>query len=154
ASSDLGPQQIVQRLRDLDRKAQEEIQRRAFAEAARTFREATCLAPQDARLHYGLGVAEAAAGNLLLSRHALEEAHRLSPDNTLPLAMLVKVNLEMGETGDVKEQLRDAARRFPRNGKLHVDLARLLLERQQLDLALAEGLRAEQGGEKDPQLGV
>src|SRR5262249_55833295 len=34
------------------------------------------------------------------------------------------------------------------------DLARLLLERQQLDLALAEGLRAEQGGEKDPQLGV
>ena len=63
--------------------------------------------------------------------------------------MLVRVNVAMHDLGKVKETLRTAAARFPRDPELHSGLARFLAENQLLDLALAESLRAEQTGAID-----
>ena len=98
---------------------------------------------------YGLGIAEAAAGNFAGARKALETAYEILPDNVMPLAMLVRVNVAMQDIDQVKAVLRRAAQRFPKNGELHSSLARFLAENQLLDLALAESLRFEQTGSSD-----
>ncbi|HYM09999.1 MAG TPA: tetratricopeptide repeat protein [Bryobacterales bacterium] len=152
--SKLSPPEAAARAQGLERKAQGEFQRQQFAEAARDLQEAACLAPAVARLHYELGAVEAAGDNLAGARAALQKADRLEPNNMLPLAMLVRVNLAAGEIEKVKEGLRTAAKRFGGNGKLHAQLARELAEHQQYDLALAESLRAERSGDTDPEAAI
>src|SRR5207245_9201459 len=63
----------------------------------------------------------------------------------------VAVNLTMKEVVKVKEVLRTAAQRFPRDSELHSGLARFLAENKLLDLALAESLRVEQAGGSDAE---
>jgi tetratricopeptide (TPR) repeat protein len=149
--SKLGPQEALARARELESKAQSDFQQRDFSRAAQGLREALCLAPKDARMHYELGLVEAAAGNLAQARRLFEQADRLQPDNMLPLAMTVRVDLQSGQTENLKQSLRALARRFPGQGKLHAQLARDLVDRRQLDLALAEALRFENSGENDPE---
>jgi tetratricopeptide (TPR) repeat protein len=140
------PEALAARLQKLGDKAQQEVDRKELANAARDLREAICLAPENSTLHYALGVVEAAAGNIRRTREELEQADRLEPDNYRALAMMVKVNLAAGETDRVKESLRMAAKRFPDDGALHAEFVGELLRNQQYDLALAESLRAEQSG--------
>lgn len=150
-ASKLEAQQALARAQELERAAQSDFQRRDFTRAAQGLREALCLAPKEARLHYELGLVEAAAGHLAPARQSFEQADRLQPGNMLPLAMMVRVDLQSGETEKLKLSLRALARRFPRQGKLHAQLARELVDRRQLDLALAEALRFEKSGENDPE---
>lgn len=139
----LAPQEAATRLKQLDAAAQSEMRQRQYAEAVRDYREASCLAPESAPILYGLGVAEAALGDFLAARKSLALADRLQPTNVLPLAMLVRVNFSMGDIESLKATLRDAARRFPRDGRLHAALAEFLVQNKLLDLALAESLRAQ-----------
>ncbi len=141
--------QEIARAWELEKKAQEEFQRGEYIQAATDFRQATCLAPASGRIFYGLGVAEAAAGNHHEALEALKKADQLQPDNFLPLAMLMKLNLSMGDMETVKEVLRLTARRFPRHGQVHAQLAKELVQQRQYDLALAESLRFERTGERD-----
>src|SRR5260370_17571861 len=67
----------------------------------------------------------------------------------MALGVLVRVNGAMHDLAKLKETLRSAAARFPRDAELHSGLARFLAENQFLDLALAESLRAEQTGAID-----
>ena len=142
--------ETLARFQELDRAAQSAFDGGRYADAARQYREAACLAPKSARAFYGLGIAEAAAGNFAAARKALETAYSILPDNAMPLAMLVRVNVAMKDTEQVKAVLQTAAQRFPKNAELHSSLARFLAENQLLDLALAESLRFEQTGASDP----
>jgi tetratricopeptide (TPR) repeat protein len=144
--SGLDAQETLAKFQQLDREAQSAFDGGRFAEAARLYRQAACLVPSSARALFGLGGAEAAASNFPAARNAFEKASALLPDNSLPLAMLVRVNVAMHDLTKVKETLRAAAARFPRDAELHSGLARFLAEKQLLDLALAESLRAEQTG--------
>ncbi len=139
------------RFQQLDRLAEAAFEQRQYADAARYFREAACVAPKSARAFYGLGTAEAAAGNFPAAREAFERADALLPGNMLPLTMLVRVNVAMKEIDRVKEALRTAAKRFPKSAELHAGLARFLAENQLLDLALAESLRAAESGASDAE---
>jgi tetratricopeptide (TPR) repeat protein len=153
----LGSQETQTQFQTLDRKAQVEFRHGEFAKAAEDFRQATCLAPENIRSYYELysiAVAALAANDFDQARKALERADRLRPDYALPLAMLVKVNLLAGDTERVKTWLLDAAQRFPRDGKLHAELAQDLVNLKQYDLALAEALRFEQSGFKDPKVTI
>src|SRR3954471_11690032 len=123
---------------DLDRKAQSAFDAGKFAEAARFYRDAACLVPNSARAYFGLGGSEAAAGNLPAARIAFEKTSALLPNSSVPLAMLVRVDVALNDLAKVKDSLRAAAARFPRDTGLHSGLARFLAEKQLLDLALAE----------------
>jgi tetratricopeptide (TPR) repeat protein len=147
--SRLGEQEKLARLKQLDAAAQDAFDHRQFSVAAQRYRDAVCLAPKSARAYYGLGIAEAANNSFPAARRALETAWSLLPENQVPLAMLVRVNVAMKDLEQVKATLRIAAERFPRDGELHSSLARFLAENQLVDLALAEGLRFEQTGAQD-----
>ena len=139
----LTAEESAARLRELNRAAQSEMQQHRYAEAVRDYREASCIAPDSAPVFYSFGVAQAAAGDFLAARKALHTADRLQPANVLPLAMLVRVNFSLGDIEGLKAALREAARRFPRDGNLHATLAQFLVENKLADLALAESLRAQ-----------
>ena len=142
-SRPLTAQEGAARLKELDRAAQSEMQQHRYAEAVRDYHEASCIAPDSAPVFYSLGVAHAAAGDFLAARKSLNTADRLQPSNVLPLAMLVRVNFSLGDTEGLKAALREAAKRFPREGNLHATLAQFLAENKLVDLALAESLRAQ-----------
>jgi len=149
APSRLGEKETLQRFQELDRAAQSAFDHGQFAAAAEQYHVATCLVPKSARAFYGLGIAEAAAGRFPAARKALETAYAILPENVMPLAMLVRVEVAMKDIDRVKQVLRLAAQRFPKDGELHAGLARFLAENQLLDLALAESLRFEQTGSSD-----
>src|SRR5436190_11938242 len=149
APSQLGQKETLQKFQELDRAAQSAFDRGQFIAAADQYRQAACLVPKSARAYYGLGIAEAAAGRFPAARKALETAYAILPENVMPLAMLVRVDVAMKDIDAVKQVLRLAAERFPKDGELHSGLARFLSENQLLDLALAESLRFEQTGSSD-----
>jgi Flp pilus assembly protein TadD len=142
----LSPQAAQRRLDELGKTAQTEMAQHQFAEAVRDLKEAACLDPHDARIFSGLGSAQAASGDFLSARKALTTADRLQPGNPLPLAMLVRVNLSMGDVDSLKATLSEAAARFAGNSDLHATLAQFLLENRLFDLALAEALRSQNAG--------
>jgi tetratricopeptide (TPR) repeat protein len=148
--SKLTPQETLARFQELDRAAQASFDAGRYVAAAQQYRDAACVAPNSARALYGLGIAEAAAGNFAEARKALETAYSILPKNAMPLAMLVRVNVAMKDVEQVKAALRTAAQRFPDDAELHSGLARFLAESQMLDLALAESLRLEETGTSDP----
>jgi tetratricopeptide (TPR) repeat protein len=128
-----------------------------FARASEDFHQAACAAPDNARPYYalyGMATGALATGDFSGARHALQEADRLRPDYPLPLAMLVKVNLISPDVGSLKRCLLDAAHRFPRDSKLHAELAQDLLHEKQYDLALAEALRAEDGAASNAKVSM
>lgn len=156
-SPTLSPQQIQARFQELDRSAQVEFRHAEFAEASEDFRQATCFAPESIRPYYelyGSATRAVATGDFVRAREILQEADRLRPDYPLPLAMLVKVSLISGDIANLKISLLAAARRFPRDGRLHADLAQDLLHQKQYDLALAEALRAEKSGAASARVGL
>jgi Flp pilus assembly protein TadD len=150
----LDAQQTLAKFQELDREAQSAFDGGRFAEAVRYYREAVCLVPTSARAYFGLGGSEAAATNFPAARSAFEKAAELLPDSSIPLAMLVRINVEMHDLPKVKEWLRGAAARFPLDAELHSGLARFLAENQLLDLALAESLRSERTGAIDSSAAV
>ena len=91
------------RRQELDRAAQTAFDRGQFAQAAQRYREAACLVPESGRALYGLGIAEAASGNLAGGRKALEKAAAILPGNGMPLAMLVRVDVALKNIDRVKE---------------------------------------------------
>jgi tetratricopeptide (TPR) repeat protein len=147
--SRLDAEATLAKFQELDRAAQSAFDGGRFVESARLYREAACLVPKSARALFGLGGAEAAASNFPAARNAFEKAAALLPQNSLPLAMVVRVDVATHDLAKVKETLRVAAARFPRDAELHSGLARFLAENQLLDLALAESLRAGQTGAID-----
>ncbi len=132
------------------------MQQQRFSEAVKHFREIACLAPKSAGPLYNLGAAEAASGDFLSARKSLRTAGNLDTSNPLPLVMLVRVNVSLGDIDSLKASLREAAARFPKDGHLHALLARFLTERNQLDLALAEALRAQraEGADSGSKVGL
>lgn len=151
---ELSPQDARARFRELDRKAQVEFRHGEFGRAAENFRQGACLAPDNLRSYYalyGTAIGAAAAGDFVTARQVLLEADRQRPDYPLPLAMLVKVSLTSGDMEAVKEALRMAAQRFPHDGKLHAEFVKDLVHLKRLDLALAEALRFDESGVRDPE---
>jgi predicted Zn-dependent protease len=105
-------------------------------------------APENVRPYYalyGTAAGAVATGDFSRARQVLQEADALRPDYPLSLAMLVKVNLISSDIDSLKRCLLNAAQRFPRDSKLHAELAQDLLHEKQYDLALAEALRANDG---------
>ncbi len=139
-----GAAEVQSRLSQLERAAQADMEGHRFAEAAGELREAACLAPQDPRILYSLGVAQAASGDFLSARKSFEAVRQREPGNPLPLAMLVRVGFSLGDIDGVKASLRALAAQFPHDGELHAMLAQFLVQNKLLDLALAESLRAQQ----------
>ena len=151
AAIDCGPvtlsaQERLSHFKDLDMAAQSAMEQRRLTEAVQDYQRQVCLVPDSARAFYGLGVAEAASGDFLNALDALRTADRLQPTSSLPLAMQVRVNYSLKDFGTLKADLREAAARFPRDAQLHQVLGRFLAEKQMFALALAESLRAQQGG--------
>jgi tetratricopeptide (TPR) repeat protein len=149
--SALTPQAAQHRLDELSKNAQVEMTQQRFAEAVRDFKEAACLDPRDPRIFYALGSSEAATGDFLSARKALATADRLQPGNPLPLVMLARVNVSMGDVDGLKATLSEAAVRFAANSDLHATLAQFLLQSKLPDLALAEALRSQKAGGATPQ---
>lgn len=141
----LSPQEKVARFKQLDSQAEHAMQQRLPAEAVQLYQTAVCLVPNSARGFYGLGMAEAAAGEFAKAREAFRTSDRLQPTTGMPLLMQVRVNFSLKDTETLKANLREAAERFPHDEQLHATLARFLAERNLFVLALAEAMRSQQG---------
>ncbi len=146
-ASGLSAQEKITRFKQLDSEAESAMQQRRPAEAVRLYEEAVCLVPNSARGYYGLGVAEAAAGDFLKARESLRAADRLQPTTGMPLIMQVRVNFSLGDMNTLKSNLREAAERFPHDVQLHTTLSRFLAEQNLFVLALAEAMRSQQSSE-------
>jgi tetratricopeptide (TPR) repeat protein len=146
--SSLSSSETTVRLKQLDEAGRRAIEQHRYQEAARDYREASCLAPDSAPIFYSLGVAEAASGDYLAARKSLKTAGRLQPSNVLPLTMLARVNFALADVESLKATLREAASRFPQDGNLHAALAEFLVKNKLFDLALAESLRSQQASGK------
>src|SRR5579872_1286649 len=85
------------RLRELEQAAQTDMRQQRFSEAVVRFREIACLAPKSAGALYNLGAAQAASGDFLSARKSLGAAGNLDPSNPLPLVMLARVNVSLGD---------------------------------------------------------
>jgi tetratricopeptide (TPR) repeat protein len=139
----LSAQEKLARFKQLDSQAESAMQQQRSADAVQLYRHAVCLFPNSARGYYGLGVAEAAAGDFLNAREDLRTADRLLPTTGMPLVMQVRVNFSLKDMDALKSNLREAANRFPQDAQLHTALARLLAERNLFVLAVAEAMRAQ-----------
>lgn len=84
-------------------------------------------------------------------RTTLETLSKEHPARAIYAIDLVQLAVLEGDLDRAKADLRSAAARFPHDTELHADLGRWLYGRQQTDLALAELLRAQQTGLRDPQ---
>jgi len=146
-ASGLSAQEKIARFKQLDSEAETAMQQHRASEAVRLYEDAVCLVPNSARGYYGLGVAQAAAGDFLKARESLRTADRLQPATGMPLVMQVRVNFSLGDMDTLKDNLREAAARFPHDADLHTTLARFLAEQNLFVLALAEALRADQGSD-------
>ncbi|HTU47254.1 MAG TPA: tetratricopeptide repeat protein [Bryobacteraceae bacterium] len=140
----LSDQEKITRFKQLDGEAESAMQQHRPAEAVRLYQDAVCLVPNSARGYYGLGVAEAAAGDFLKARESLRTADRMQPTTGMPLLMQVRVNFSLGDIDTLKSNLREVADRFPHDAQLHTTLARFLAERNLFVVALAEAMRARQ----------
>lgn len=143
-AADLTPQEKLARFKQLDSEAESAMQQHRPAEAVRLYQQAVCLEPNTARGFYGLGVAEAAAGEFVKARESFRTADHLQPTTGMPLLMQVRVNFSLKDMDTLKSNLREAAARFPRDAQLHTALARFLAEQNLFVLALAEAMRAQQ----------
>ena len=143
----LSAQERIARFKELDTQAESAMRRQHPAEAVQLYEQAVCLVPKSARGFYGLGVAEAAAGEFAEARESLRTADRLQPTTGMPLVMQARVNFSLNDVEALKANLREAAARFPRDAQLHSTLARFLAEKNLLVLALAEAVRSEQASD-------
>jgi tetratricopeptide (TPR) repeat protein len=140
----LSPQEKLTEFKRLDAAAESAMQQHRPSEAIQLYKQAVCLAPNSARGFYGLGVAEAAAGEFAQAREAFQTSDRLQPTTGMPLLMQVRVNASLQDFDTLKANLREAATRFPRDAQLHSALARLLAEHNLFVLSLAEALRSQE----------
>ncbi len=155
AAADCPPQQL--NYQKLGQAAQQAFQRGDYAEAARNFRLALCIAPNNADVYHGLGLAEAAAGHFDLADKALAQADRLSPQKFAILLPRAQVQASAGNFEQSSRTLGEAERLAPAGSEativqLHGQLGGALLQKGQLDLALAQLLRATRGGLRDPSI--
>src|SRR5437764_13419559 len=101
----LSAREKITRFKQLDSEAETAMQQHRSAEAVRLYEEAVCLVPNSARGYYGLGVAQAAAGDFLKARESLRTADRLQPTTGMPLIMQVRVNFSLGDMDTLKANL-------------------------------------------------
>jgi tetratricopeptide (TPR) repeat protein len=146
----LSAPQKISKFKELDAEAEQAVKAHHGPQAVRLYRQAVCLAPNSPRGYYGLGMAQAEAGDFAGARDSFRTADRLQPTTAMPLVMQVRVNFSLHDLDALKANLREIAERFPRDAQVHDSLARFLAERNLLLLALAESLRAEALGNRDP----
>ncbi len=141
-----------ERFETFDRQAQVEFRHGDFAKAAVDFGQAACFSTESLAAVYERLQSAASAmvtNDFPHAASALKDADQREPRSALSLAMLVKIELLAGNLDDLKALLRELARRFPRDGKLHASLTQDLVHANRYDLALAEGLRFEQSDFQD-----
>ncbi len=143
----LSTQEKLAEFKRLDSAAEAAIQQHRPADAIKMYEEAVCLVPGSARGFYGLGVAQAAAGEFRQAREALRTSDRLQPTTGMPLLMQERVNFSLQDMDALKGNLREAAARFPRDAQLHTALARVLAEQNLLVLAVAEAMRSQKAAD-------
>ena len=146
----LTPEQRLAQFKAADQQAEASMHAAQFARAVASYKEAVCLVPDSARGWYGLGVAQAGAGQFREARESLATADRLRPVTPMPLIMQVRANASLKDEAALKANLRELARRFPRDPNAHATLVRFLAEQNLLDLALAEALRSDGAGPVNP----
>lgn len=154
-----GGAQRLARFEALSKAAQAAFQSGQYEAAAGNFRQALCFAPDSAFAYHGLGLAAAAAGDFTEARRALEQADRLSPREFSILLARSQVELSAGAFERAGRLLAEAERAAQANTEagrraasdLHGQLGRAFLQQRNLDLALAQILRARRAGSGDTQ---
>src|SRR5690348_10195064 len=146
----LSAQEKLIKFRELDQQAEQAVKAHRSSEAIQLYKQAVCLAPNSPRGYYGLGMAEAEAGDFAQARDSFKTADRLQPTTAMPLIMQIRMNFSLQDIDALKANLLEAAARFPRDAQVHDTLARFLAERNLLVLALAESLRSQSLGDRDP----
>jgi tetratricopeptide (TPR) repeat protein len=146
----LSAQEKLAKFKVLDGQAEQAVKAHRSSEAIQLYKEAVCLAPNSPRGYYGLGMAQAEAGDFAGARDSFKTADRLQPTTAMPLIMQVRMNFSLQDVAALKANLLEAAARFPRDAQVHDSLARFLAERNLLVLALAESLRSQALGDRDP----
>ncbi len=146
----LSAQEKLAKFKELDGQAEQAVKAHRSSEAIQLYQQAVCLGPNIPRGYYGLGMAQAEAGDFAEARDSFKTADRLQPTTAMPLIMQVRMNFSLQDMEALKANLREVAERFPRDAQVHDALARFLAEKNLFVLALAESLRSQALGDRDP----
>ena len=107
-----------------------------FEKAADSYAEARAGAGSDWRPLYGLGIAEAALGELDRAEQSFRQAMSLAPRETAAAQALAKLLLRRDRPGDALALLRKAVEMEPESAELHNDLGVALLRLGDRDAAV------------------
>jgi len=124
----------------LMQQANREFSAKNYAEATRLLRYVSHLAPNDARVHFELGIALMKAGNHLESYKSIKQANKLSPDDLEMLLALSELETVLGTPERARHLLERAVQLKPADVRVALLSVKLNVLRGEL-VQLRENLR-------------
>jgi tetratricopeptide (TPR) repeat protein len=126
----------IRSVQDLIRKGIHLAEKGSMAQAIESFRAAVAAAPENARVHYNLGLAYRQAGDDLSAKRCYQTGARLNPDDADIWFNLGNTLLSLGDPAAAVERLRRAAQIQPKNVAFQTNLAAALQENGDLKGAI------------------
>jgi Flp pilus assembly protein TadD len=123
-----------------------------YRTAIRVLQERLATAPEDARLHYYLGLAYSGAGLVDGALNQLGEAARLAPRQADYHEALGQAYREAGDLARARGELEEAARLDPSDLRYQASLGGLMLEQGQTDAALLHLRRTVERSPREAEL--
>lgn len=118
------------------------LERGRYAQAVRTFQDATNRSPYSSQAWRGLGMAYSRVGNLREARRAFEQSHRINPNDLNTVREFMNLLERAGDEARALRIAQNSRRIFPDNEELHDywlelegrigDQTRALAERREL----------------------
>jgi Tfp pilus assembly protein PilF len=122
----------------LIKRAQNEFLQAKYEQAARDFRSACQVDPQNARAFLGLGLSLASMGKLAEGQVALKRAVDLAPANVQMLLALAKVEIDLGNYTKARLRLLQAGKLQPKNPQVGLLSVEAYLTQKQHEQAMRE----------------
>jgi len=123
-----------------------------YGAAIRVLQERLATAPEDARLHYYLGLAYSGAGRMNGAINQLGEAVRLAPRDAAYHEALGQAYRDAGELARARGELEETVRLAPTDVRYRASLGGLLIEQGQTDAAVTHLKRALERSPREPEL--
>ena len=123
-----------------------------YRSAIRVLQQRLALTPDDARLHYYLGLAYAGVGIRNGALNQLRETVALAPREAPYRQALGQAYREAGDLAHAREELEEAVRLDPASLGYEASLASLLLDLGQTDAALAQLHHAVEQHPREPDV--
>ncbi len=137
---------------ELIQKAQEELKRRDYPQAAKYFQSLTELIPDNAQAYLGLATALMAMRDLGPADAALEKAARLAPDDINIVLARAKIEASLGKFGKARQALAEARSMSPKDARVELRSIEVELAANQTAAVLQQAKDLSKAHPGDPSI--